>query len=355
MSRKTACRTADSTFKPFHSKHFFYYRPIKPCEQLWCQIKKGIVKEQLTENYHNDTVEDYSMRTFKSIALVSSCSTFLACLLLAGCGMWELSSTWRDRVITIDGRDEGAEWENACYFFDEKKITIGVMNDENDLYLRLSTRDRMLQRQFVVRGLIVWFDQKESKKRTFGITIPPRMRGMEMEMTRSGGTREREENPDQFPLLLESGLKEIEIIGPGKNERLTLSCIDVREWGLDIMLDCVNNNLVYEVKIPLARSELHPYGITTEETDIIGIGIEMGKMDSEKMMSRRNGRGDPGGRSGGGPGGRNGGDLGGMGGRGGSGGMGGGRRPGGMGGQRPGMMQQLELWMKVQLAREAEA
>lgn len=65
------------------------------------------------------------MRTFKSIALVSSFIMFLACLLPAGCGMWELSGTWRDRDVTIDGRDEEAEWENARYFFGEKKITVG--------------------------------------------------------------------------------------------------------------------------------------------------------------------------------------------------------------------------------------
>ena len=124
---------------------------------------------------------------------------------------------------------------------------------------------------------------------------------------------------------------------------------DVMELGINVKMDVSKGNLVYELKIPLLRSESQPYGIGTEMANIIGIGLESGKIDVEEMRSQTGSQGGGMGGRGGGRGGKGG--MGGMGGRGGGdhGGMGG---QGGMGRMRPQMPESLELWLKIQLASE---
>ena len=100
------------------------------------------------------------MKTNYNNSLFLSFIIIFSAIIFAACGMRELESTWRDREITIDGIDEGTEWENARYFFDKEKVTIGLLNDENNMYVRISSRDLNMQRQLMALGFIVWFDQE---------------------------------------------------------------------------------------------------------------------------------------------------------------------------------------------------
>ncbi len=282
--------------------------------------------------------------------LLKSFIIFLSFTLLVGCDMREVDSTWRDRVVTIDGIDEGSEWENARYFFEKEKVIIGLLNDENNLYVRLSSRDRNLQRQLMVLGFTLWFDAKGGRKKTFGIHFPIGMQGSGMQMMRSSGRTNRNEDSDQLRKMLEGSQREIEILGPGKNESYTMLVVDALVLGINVKINNPKGNLVYELKIPLLRNESQPYGIGTEIAQEIGIGLETGKIDMEQMRSQMRERGGSmGGR--GGIGGRGGGLGGGssregMGGR--SGGMRG--REGGRGGGQ--MFESLELWLKTELALE---
>ena len=144
---------------------------------------------------------------------------------------------------------------------------------------------------------------------------------------------------DQLQKMLEESQKEVEIIGPGKDESSTLLVSDVEEYGIDMQIRYSKGNLVYEFKIPLLRSELQPYGIGTEIVQAISIGLETGKIDMSQMRSQT-------GSQGGGMGGRGGS----RGGKGGMGGMGG--KGGGMDSMSPQMPESLELWLKTELASE---
>lgn len=103
--------------------------------------------------------------------------------------------------------------------------------------------------------------------------------------------------------------------------------------------------LFYELKIPLARTDVQPFGIGVREGKKLGIGFTTPKMEDRR--SRMGGDMSGGGMGGGMSGGMGGGTGGGMGGgRGGMsrGGMGGGR--GGM--ERPEMPERLNLWIQVE-------
>ena len=294
------------------------------------------------------------MEHYRIRELILSSIVIITTFITAGCGEILAKSTWRDREVIIDGIDDGEEWNDARYFFEKEKVTVGLINDETDLYVRLSTNDQKIQRQFLTLGFTVWFNPQVGKKKTLGIHFPVGMPGGGMQggdrqagdmlMTPRKSGSDRGEEDEQLQKMLGESQKEIEIIGPGKDQRITMSVVEAEEYGIKAEIGYSKGNLVYELKVPLLRNVSHPYFIGTEIAKVVGIGLESGKMDTSQMGKR--GGGGMGGRRGGGIGGGMGRGRGGMGG-----GMGG--RGGGMGGgMRHQTTEPIEIWLKTELAQE---
>ena len=250
-----------------------------------------------------------------------------------GCNDPELSSKWCDRGIIVDGID--TEWQDWVPYYDkETRVLIGMYNDEDYLYIRLSSRHHEIQRQVLVAGLTVWFEQKANNKRTFGVHFPvgilPEKR---MSMFRDSSGKDA----DLLRQLLEMSQTEIQLLGPGENEQITMAASNIGRFDIDVKVDNAEGNLVYELKVPLTQNEQTPYAVLTDRADRIHIGFETGKIELEKMAedprqrdTMDRGRGRMGRRSGG---------------------MGGGR--GGMNREQSGgrqICEPLELWTNVNLA-----
>jgi hypothetical protein len=93
-----------------------------------------------------------------------------ALALVAGCGDIRLKSHWLDREIVVDGRL--SEWEGLMTYVDQANIAFGLLNDDQNAYISLSTGDRINQSQILRRGLTVWLDGSGARQRTFGIRFP---------------------------------------------------------------------------------------------------------------------------------------------------------------------------------------
>lgn len=257
---------------------------------------------------------------------------FLFAILQIGCSTLELKSEWRDREITVDGKN--TEWLGIMCYFEGSNISVGVLNDANSIYICMIAEDRLMRTQVMAQGFTLWFDPAGGKEKVFGIKFPIGMQAMEGQRIPMGL---REEEPDQERIRehFEESLKDLEILGPRKDERKRIPVEEVK--GIEIAVDPSGGLLVYELKVPLLHSEPHPYAVGAEAGDLIGVGLEIPKMDWNAMRERMGGRG-PGGIGMPPGGGR----------RGGMGGM-----PGGMGmggGRRPQMPKGLKVWVSVQLA-----
>ncbi len=307
-------------------------------------------------------------------AVHSICLPLLVCIGIAiglisqGCGQVELSSIWKDRDIVVDG--EGADWRGGLVYVEDKKVSIGLMNDDEYLYLCLIPVDTQVQRQIMGQGFTVWLDPKGGKGRTLGIKFPLGMGGGGPEPDMSGGEKGKTPEDSEQDLktlkdMFASSLKDLEILGPGENDSRRLAMTDLH--GLEIAVGVVENTVVYELKVPLFEDGDHPYAIYAdgaERQGTVGIGFETAQADKEAMMGGARGGDGEGGMSGGGgpPGGgmpRGGGPPGGgMSGSGGppGGGMprGGGPPGGGSGGGEREASQTLQVWAKVHLASEGE-
>lgn len=245
--------------------------------------------------------------------VVSLLIFLLAAISLTGCNEVELQSQ-RTEPITLDDRD--ADWpENPQYFDEDSKTQVSVMNDDDNLYIRLISRNQTTMMMFLRAGFTVWIDNAGGTGKNFGLLFP---------LTREG--QMRGSVPDHTP---RNGMEEmvadsrynLAILNGPEETRQTMPTSKAAEIGIYVRLGMQQGYLVYELKVPLT-------GI--ENNKIVGVGFETEKIE------RPSGKGSSGG------------------GRGGMGGGGGGKKMGGKGGaQVGGSPKPIEIWVKVHMAEKA--
>ena len=262
----------------------------------------------------------------------------LVCLLLigiTGCkSTLNFTSNSLDREVTVDGSEQ--EWVDTLQPVEKENFSLGLLNDDEYLYISLVTSDQEVRRQIMAQGMTLWIDPDGGKDKTLGIRFP-------LGLIESGlplNPMAMQRDPEFVEQAFNESLAEFEI--QRENEE------DTRRWMrtevTDMQLDASSNTgtLVYELKIPLRNEELG-YSLDVAEGKAIGIGLETPEFDREALREQmREQRGNAGG---GGFGGNRGGGIGGGGGFGG-GGFGG----GGFGQAPPGMGSGLDFWATFTLA-----
>lgn len=271
-----------------------------------------------------------------------SCSLVAALVLLIGCKKaikWD--SVRPSQPIVVDGNLD--DWGSSVQSLSKKGVRVAVANDDEYLYLGLSTDDPNVQRQVMARGLLVWLDAEGGKGKTFGIKYPiglVAMAGQGGFGRRAGGQQPTE---DERRRRFEQSLVNLEIHDTQEDPlRLT-----VAEFDGELAFTRSFGTASYELKIPLKAASEYGYAVGSTPGAAIGIGIETPEIDREELRERLGGVGGRGGRGG----------QGGFGGAGGQGGgFGGGRGPGGQGGGLGGaprgldLEESLKVWAKVTLA-----
>jgi len=272
-------------------------------------------------------------------AAILSLSIIILLFSQVSCSAFEIDSLWREKEILIDGNS--SDWLGALVYLEDNGVSVGIQNDEHDLYICLLAESSFLRSQVMRRGFTLWFDPAGGKDKTFGIKFPI---GMPVPETRPQARNESVDRIERDQKLerMASLNDKLEILGPGKADQRRIPLNKVK--GIEVFIEAASGLLVYELKVPLKQSEDYPYAIKASAGDKIGVGFEMPKLDREALRGER-----PGGvgvRSGGGV-------SGGMGGKGGM--RGGGGRSGGRGGMSrssPEAGKGLKIWVKTLLAMD---
>ncbi len=281
--------------------------------------------------------------------LISTVIVLLSAVLLQGCGGMKLESRWRDREISIDGMigspgEVDREWAGARTALEDENVSVGLVNDEEYLYMSLVLGDASFGRQVVGMGFTLWFDPDGGNNREFGIRFPLGVGQSGFPLAGSGmpsfarpdvgSDREDGDFEAHLQETLEA-MTQLEILGPGERDRRKLHVHDA--GGIDVEMGTSNGALVYELRVPLAGMVDHPYAIGAKPGSVIGVGLETPKIDVSAMRDEMKGRGRGGG-------GRPGGGM-----------RGGGRPGGGMREMRPEMPEPLNVWGKIRLASVEES
>ncbi len=230
--------------------------------------------------------------------------SFLLAVLLNGCSSLKVAGRRREEPVPIDGK--GFTWHDSLTILDDKTTYVGVLNDDEFLYVRLLTTNRALEGQIIRRGLTFWFDADGGDKKTFGIRFP-----LGLSPFGAFGRNRRTGSSDSFARRGDSILvpvNDLEILGPGEGDvhRMTFA----EASGIDARFQTSHDTLTYTLKVPISSSGYFPFTIGTNAGSAIGVTLETA------MVQPSRGSGEEGGEGGGRPG------RGGFGGTGGYGGYG---------------------------------
>ncbi|HCV41868.1 MAG TPA: hypothetical protein DGH68_00165 [Bacteroidetes bacterium] len=211
--------------------------------------------------------------------------------MFGGCGSTtEMSSSWGNTQVTVDGNAN--EWGSGLTNLKDTKVFLGVRNDQDFVYLCLTSADRQFRRQVIGTGLTLWFESEDGQR--VGDLYPIGM---------AGQGRQPSFNPDETPgsdereRIAQQALQDLEILGPGKDDKNLFSI--VQSPGISVKVGGSQESGAYELKVPLRKSTEHPYAVEAAAGSTLKISIATGKFDPG---SRPGGTGE--GRHGDGGGGR---------------------------------------------------
>jgi hypothetical protein len=224
--------------------------------------------------------------------------------LLVGCNELELKSAWRDRDILIDG--DATDWRGLTTYVEKGNIAVGVANDRENLFVCLHSPTREVAGQIVLRGLTVWFDPEGGPDGRLGFHCPlgadempgtgddspapgddstlpgegtPRRAGM---MSRPGGPMtDRDEMREMIIETVDQAAREVEVLGPENLVYGTFPIGDIQ--GLEISLGYADGRIVYELKLPLEKTEDRPYALGVNWDKKVGIRFVTPEFDMEAM------------------------------------------------------------------------
>lgn len=261
---------------------------------------------------------------------------------ICGCGNGtvEIGSHWSAEPIKVDGKLE--DWSSTpVSYFEENEVTLGLCNDNENLYILFDFRNEMWEQVIKRHGVTIWIDSTGEKKKDLGIRFIGGPAPAEMERDREGFLEHLTPEEREFVTLMQGKMEEQLIIIEDEQERVIPP-----DGSCGPAVGYANNQgfITYEFSIPLKKSaeSSNYYFFEREPGESIDIGLEWGLSKDEfpstmERMPPGEGPGEsfPGGMErppGGGP-------------------PHGGQGPG----PRGGMPEKQEFWVKTSLASPTQS
>ncbi len=204
-------------------------------------------------------------------------------LLLAGCTSVEsLQSDRPSGEVEVDGDLEA--WAGHLQSFEDGALSVGVLNDDEALYISARTSNPDLVREIMMRGLTLWIDPGGGTSENFGLNYPPGMpvddaalqpgpvAADEVEMMREG---------------FEASLQELEILVEGEPVRYVAE----NAPGIAIRADVDDvGTFTYELKLDLRPADAMSYAVDVDPGASVGIGFSTPQPDLSEMQEGQEGQ-----------------------------------------------------------------
>lgn len=171
-----------------------------------------------------------------------------------------IASVWRTADVTIDG--SLADWPGLTRVGGGPAVA--VQNDGTHVYLVVASNDPTVRVQLAT-GLIVWLDRTGRRQQTFGL----RLEGLAprpLEGTTPTATA------DRLPDRVLTPLDQFDLLGPARLQRRLID--DAAVVGFALASGVENDTIVYEMKIPIARTDGTPHAVEIGGGAAMSLGIE---------------------------------------------------------------------------------
>ena len=173
-----------------------------------------------------------------------------------------LAATWRTADIAVDGSI--ADWSGLERIDDGPMVA--VQNDDGALYLAVASDDATVRLQLAT-GLIVWLDGSGRKVQTFGV----RLEGL-THRPLPGATPDADASGDLPRGASYNTFDEFDLLGPAKNQRRLID--RPGDVGIALASGVENQSVVYELKLPLGKTDATPYAVGAAPAATMAIGLE---------------------------------------------------------------------------------
>lgn len=173
-----------------------------------------------------------------------------------------IAATWVRTDLAVDGSI--VDWTRL------ERVgsgpTVAVANDATSIYLAVASADPMVRQQLAT-GLVVWLDSTAKRAQRFGVRLEGLVRRQLPGETADGsasGVLER--------TALRNSLDEFDLLGPAKNQRRLIERASTLGFALASGVDA--GAMIYELKVPLAKTADAPHAVGAEPGSTIAIGLE---------------------------------------------------------------------------------
>jgi len=212
-------------------------------------------------------------------------SLLLTSIFSAGCSQVELKSTWRQNEISIDGSK--SDWVGKLQYFEDEKVAAAIANDSENVYFCFATADNSKIMKILRMGFTVWLDPQESDGKTIGIQYPIKR---ESAVMLDGALKDHDNSQNR-------GFEINKMINKLKAEQNELLIVNENNFplnaypldnhtGLNVRMGYEINQLVYELKIPLANNKISNIYIDALPKEKIKVGFESGEFERPEQGDR---------------------------------------------------------------------
>jgi hypothetical protein len=195
----------------------------------------------------------------------------------------EFTSSYKKDEIQVDGNQ--LDWQDKLVADEGESIAVGFRNDEQNLYICLTTKNRVRMMQILRNGFTVWIKSPTNSKKTIGIKYPIAANNPDAGTQRQMQGGWMNENPDK--LLKEALAKQTEILIVNKDLFPLTALPLINKEGLEIKLGFHNDELVYEMKIELKDFCKGEYCADVNAGEQIEITLQTEKNNDMNRGSKR--------------------------------------------------------------------
>ena len=201
-----------------------------------------------------------------------------------GCSSSELMlSSATSSKIVIDGNHE--DWSGKLKYFKDERVAVGFQNDEENLYLCLVTSNKSSAVKILSLGLTIWF-KPDNNEETIGLQYPKRV-----DKVSSKNLMKKNRNQDRntdFEMTVNALLQnQNEFLLVDEDEEIIYASPISSNDGFEIKIGVVNQQFVYEAKIPIGNNSQAQMPINVFPNEKLTIEFETGEIDFDEM--RKNG------------------------------------------------------------------
>jgi hypothetical protein len=173
-----------------------------------------------------------------------------------------IDAVWRSASLVVDGST--GDWASLQRV--DNGPMVGVANDDRAVYLAVASNEPNVRRQLAT-GLVVWFDPSGREAQTFGL----RLEGLAPDPL-PGATPTANVGDALGTTSAAHELESFDLLGPGKSQRRLIE--QTSAIGIGLASGMADRAVIYEVKLPLAKSDATPYAVEARPGATIFVGIE---------------------------------------------------------------------------------